>query len=110
MRDRHTTFVTLDLCQPNKIQSLLLDLQLPRSVNFSGVLNIFGNKCGIMNSYPKKAVRVLSKDCMPPVVSVRVRHCLYPCPQQLIPQQGGIRHSVWMGGQKAERHDPELKH
>ena len=48
--------------------------------------------------YPKKAVRVLREDCVPPVVCVRVWHHLYSCPQQLIPQQGSVRHSVWGGG------------
>lgn len=43
-------------------------------------------------------MRVLREDRVPPVVCVRVRHGLYPCPQQLIPQQGGIRHSVCIGG------------
>lgn len=45
-------------------------------------------------------MRVLREDCVPPVVCVRIWHGLYPRPQQLIPQQGGIRHSIWrMGGE-----------
>lgn len=44
--------------------------------------------------YPKQAVRVLGKDGVSPVVRVRVWHSLYPCSQQLIPQQGSVRHGI----------------
>lgn len=51
--------------------------------------------------YPKKTVRVLREDCMPPVFRVRVWHRLDPGPQQLIPQQGSIGHSIWRGGSES---------
>lgn len=56
----------------------------------------------LVNSYPKKAVRVLREDCMPAVVCVSVRHSLYPCPQELVPQQGSVRYSICRG-REAER-------
>ena len=43
-------------------------------------------------------MRVLREDRVPPVVCVRVRHTLYPCPQELVPQQGSVRHSICREG------------
>lgn len=54
--------------------------------------------------HPKQAVGVLSEDFVPPVVCVRLRHGLYPSTQQLVPQEGGIRHGVctWRDGEGGE--------
>lgn len=45
-------------------------------------------------SYPEKAVRVLGEDRVPPLVSVRVRDRFDAGPQQLVPQQGRVGHSI----------------
>lgn len=45
-------------------------------------------------SYPEKAARVLGEDRMPPLVGVRVRDGFDARPQQLVPQQGSVGHSI----------------
>lgn len=45
-------------------------------------------------SYPEKAVRVLGEDRVPPLVRVGVRHRFDARPQQLVPQQGSVGHSI----------------
>lgn len=58
-------------------------------------LLFFGEVSQLFDPYPKKTVRVLREDRMPPLVSVRVRDRFDPRPQQLVPQQGSVRHGIW---------------
>lgn len=46
-------------------------------------------------SHPEEAVCVLGEDGVAAVLSVEVWNALYPRPQQLVPQQGSICHSVF---------------
>lgn len=46
-------------------------------------------------SHPEEAVCVLGEDGVAAVLSVEVWNALYPRPQQLVPQQCSICHSVF---------------